>query len=59
MRIAALIPFPDPSANGTKLIALDWLVSGEATSKDALDYASRIDTKIVLIDGQELAQMLN
>lgn len=27
-------------------------------SRDALDYAARIDTKIVLIDGPQLAQML-
>jgi restriction system protein len=27
-------------------------------SKEALDYASRIDSKIVLIDGEQIAQLM-
>jgi restriction system protein len=34
------------------------MITTSAFSKDALDYASRIDSKIVLIDGQQLAQQM-
>jgi restriction system protein len=34
------------------------LITTSAFSKEAQDYASRIDSKIVLIDGEQLAQMM-